>query len=186
MGKSAADKVLAAIEERATREFLPTVSRGQGDEIERIVRERAPRSVVEVGVMTGYATVRIARNLPDGARLTGIEIDAAFVREAEANLAEAGLADRATVVRGDAREMLGTAGERIDLVLLDAERGQYLNYLRKIEPRLAKGATIVAAGAGLAAGRLERYFDHVRLSGKYDSTHLAIDGDGMEVSVFRG
>lgn len=186
MSRSAADAVLHDIETRAKSEFLPHVGEAQGAELERLVRERRPRVVVEVGVMVGYATIRIARNLEEGGRIIGVEISEELARRAEANLALAGLADRADIRRGDAREILGSLDERVDLVFLDAERGQYLNYLRKIEPKLRLGALIVAAGAGLAAGRLQKYFDYVRLSGKYDSRHLVFDEDGIEVSEYRG
>jgi hypothetical protein len=33
---------------------------------------------------------------------------------------------------------------------------------------------------------MERYLDHVRMSGRYESTFEAIDDDGIEVSRFRG
>lgn len=178
--------MLRSIEEQAKSEFLPVLSKTHGDELERIVRERAPRRAVEIGVLTGYATIRIARNLPEGGKVTGIEISGELARRAEANIALAGLADRAEVVRGDAREALEGIEGPVDFVCIDGERGQYHNYLRKIEPKLAKGATVVAAGAGSAASRLERYFDLVRLSGKYDSRHYVLDDDGIEVSTYLG
>lgn len=181
-----ADDVLRSIEEQAKSEFLPVLSKTHGDELERLVRERAPKRAIEIGVLTGYATIRIARNLPDGGTVTGIEISGELARRAEANIALAGLADKVTILRGDARELLDGVEGPIDLVCIDAERGQYFNYLKKIEPKLAKGAIVIAAGAGNAAGRLERYFDHVRLSGMYDSRHYVLDDDGIEVSTRLG
>lgn len=186
MSKSTDDAVLRDIEARAKTEFLPHIGSAQGEELERLVRERRPRTVVEIGVMVGYATIRIARNLEEGARVIGVEISEDLARRADANLALAGLADRVDIRRGDAREVIGSLDGPVDLVFLDAERGQYLNYLRKIEPKLGPGATIVAAGAGHASDRLQKYFDYVRLSGKYDSRHLVLDDDGIEVSTYRG
>lgn len=178
--------MLRDIETQAKSEFLPVLSKTHADELERIVRERAPRRAVEIGVLTGYATIRIARSLPEGGTVTGIEISADLARRAEANVALAGLADRADVLRGDARELLDAIEGPVDFVFIDAERGQYFNYLKKIEPKLAKGATVVAAGAGSAAARLERYFDRVRMSGAYDSRHYVLDDDGIEVSTYLG
>ncbi len=181
-----ADAVLRDIEEAAKKEYLPIIGAAEGEALERIVKERRPRSVVEIGVMVGYATVRIARNLEEGAKLVGIEISEELARRAEAHLALAGLAGRTDIRRGDAREIAAHLDGPIDFVFLDAERGSYLGYLRKLEPKLAPGATVIAAGAGAAAGRLQQYFDYVRLSGKYASEHVVFDDDGMEVSTYRG
>lgn len=180
------DDVLHSIEARAKSEFLPMLSKTHGDELERIIRERMPRRAVEIGVLTGYSTIRIARSMPEGGRVTGIEISSELARRAEANVALAGFADRVEILRGDAREVLERVRGPVDFVFMDAERGQYFNYLKKIEPKLDSGAVIVAAGAGNAAGRLERYFDRVRLSGKYDSRHYVLDDDGIEVSTYLG
>lgn len=184
--KFAADEVLRDIEAAAKNEYLPIVSAATGAALELLVRERQPRLAVEVGVMTGYSTIRIARNLDDGARVVGFEISEDLARRAEKNIERAGLAGRCEVRRGDAHEELGDLQGEVDLVFLDAERGQYLNYLRMLEPKLAPGAVVIAAGAGNAADRLQRYLDHVRLSGRYESTNEVIDDDGIEVSRFRG
>jgi predicted O-methyltransferase YrrM len=181
-----ADEVLRDIEAAAKREFLPIIGPAQGKELERLVRERRPRIAVEIGVLVGYATVRIARNLEEGARVTGFEISADLARRAEANLALAGLAGRSEIRRGDARELVDAIRGPVDFVFLDAERGRYLGYLRRLEPKLSPGAVVVAAGAGFAAGRLQSYLDHVRLGGSYSSVHLAFDDDGLEVSIYRG
>lgn len=186
MSKSAVEAVLKDIETQAKSEFLPLIGPAQGAELERIVRERDPRLVVEVGVMVGYATLRIVRNLGDHGKIVGVEISEDLARRAEANIALAGFAPKVDVLRGDAREVLGTIGGPVDFVFMDAERGQYLNYLRKLEPKLSPGALIIAAGAGAAAGRLQKYFDHVRLGGGYESRHMTFDDDGFEVSTYRG
>lgn len=186
MGKHASDDVLVAIEWEAKHEYLPVIGAAEGAELERLVRERAPKQAVDIGVMTGYSLIRIARNLPEGGRAVGIEISQELSRRAEANVEAAGLADRCEVRRGDAREVIEALEGEVDLAFLDAERGQYLNYLLKLEPKLAPGAIVIASGAGAASERLERYFDHVRLSGRYESTYLALGEDGMEVSRFRG
>ncbi|HTK05464.1 MAG TPA: class I SAM-dependent methyltransferase [Candidatus Eisenbacteria bacterium] len=182
--KLAADDVLRDIEIAAKKEYLPIIGASKGDALERFVQERAPRTAVEVGVMSGYSTIRIARNLGEGARVIGIEISEELARQAEKNIERAGLADRCEVRRGDAHDVLRDLQGEVDLVFLDAERGQYLNYLRALEPKLAPGAIVVANGA--THQRMERYLDHVRMSGRYESTFEAIDDDGIEVSRFRG
>lgn len=177
--------IIAHIEEEAKREYLPIIGPENGEFLERLVREKQPCVAVEVGVMVGYATVRIARNLGDGCRLVGVEISDELARRAEANVTLAGLAAKVEVRRGDARELLERLPAYVDFAFLDAERGQYLNYLKKLETKMRPGATVVANISG-ALARLQPYLDHVRLGGRYDSSHHASDGGGFEVSVFRG
>ncbi|HTM68331.1 MAG TPA: class I SAM-dependent methyltransferase [Candidatus Binatia bacterium] len=186
MGHDASGTTLRDLEREAKSEYLPIIGPAQGDELERLVRERDPRLAVEVGVMTGYATIRIARNLSEGGRLVGIEISEEMARRAEKNVERAGLAAKCDIRRGDAHDELGKLEGEVDLAFLDAEKGQYLNYLHKLEPRLAPGAIVIAAGASASSERLQKYFDHVRLSGRYESTHFDVEDDGMEVSRFKG
>ena len=178
--------VLAGIEAQAKREFLPIFGEEQAAYLEWLVRERRPCRAIEIGALVGYATIRIARNLPDGCALTAIEIGTDLARRAEANVALAGLSAKARIVRGDAREALDAVPGPIDLLLLDAERSQYLHHLKSVEAKLAPSATVVAAGVGKGARLAAAYLDYVRKSPRYESEHRVFGDDAMEVSRFLG
>ncbi len=83
-----------------------------------------------------------------------------------ANLAATGLADRATVVAGDALAHLAASGHRYDLVLLDPPYAYdaWDGLFAALEPRLAGGAVVVAEsdrpidpGGALVVVREKRY-----------------------------
>jgi predicted O-methyltransferase YrrM len=74
----------------------------------------------------------------------------------------------------------------VDFLLIDAKKEDYLDYLRAVEPRLIKGALIVADNTGMFRRDVKAYLDHVRAGGRYQSREHDFGFDCMEVSVFRG
>jgi predicted O-methyltransferase YrrM len=180
------ESVLRDIETRRGSEYLPTVTAEQGEYLEWLVRETAPQLVVEVGALVGYATLRVARNLPEDAHMIAIEISGDLARRAEENVAAAGMGSRVRIVRGDARHALDDVRGQVDFVLLDAERSQYLNHLKKLEPRLSPGAVVMAVGTGKGARALSSYLAHVRKNPRYRSEHKTFGDDAIEVSRFLG
>ncbi len=183
--ETAAD-VLKEIEQRSRWEFLPIIGAEKAAFLEQLVRDKRPCRAIEVGVMTGYTTIVIAKNLPSGCHLLGIEISEDMARQAEANLARSGFGKTVMVIRGDARERLADATGTFDLVFLDAQKSQYLSYLKKLEPKLNPGAVIVANGVAQFRRESLGYLDYVRKSDRYQSSSRVFGGDAMEVSIFKG
>ena len=54
------------------------------------------------------------------------------------------------------------------MVFLDADKSEYREYLRLVEPKLLRGSVVRA---------------HFRNSGRYESEYIACGSDGLEVSV---
>jgi predicted O-methyltransferase YrrM len=72
---------------------------------------------------------------------------------------------------------------QFDLVFIDAEKKEYIDYLRLVERKLHKGSVVVADNAGIFADQMRQYLDYVRSSGKYRSKYVPVEEDGLEVSV---
>lgn len=64
--------------------------------MERLLYERAPRRVLELGTYCGYGTVLLAQGLPPGARLYTVEVDPRHAAVAEKVIRLAGF-DEQTV-----------------------------------------------------------------------------------------
>lgn len=113
-----------------------------------LVRATAAREIVEIGSSNGVSTVWLAAAAREhGGRVTGTEILPARAAEANANLAAAGLADVARVLPGDSRETLRAVADPIDLVFIDAEKDDYVDYLLAIVDRVRPGGLILADNA---------------------------------------
>lgn len=179
------DAVLQEIEKRSKWEYLPIIGAAKARFLEQLVKDGKPCRTVEVGVLTGYTTVTIARHLPEGCTVTGIEISDELAKRAEENIAQAGLTSRAVILRGDARQMLAEVAGPVDLVFLDAQKSQYLSYLKKLEPKLSPGAVIVANGAGAFQRELGNYLEYVRGSDKFQSTSHVFGDDALEVTILK-
>ncbi len=181
-----ADEVLQAIEKTAKWEFLPIIGADKGRFLEELVRSKKPCLAVEVGVLVGYTTILLSRNLAEGCTVTGLEISEELAKRAEENLARAGLQAKAVIKRGDARQRLDDVYGPVDLVFLDAQKSQYLSYLKKLEPKLSPGAAVIANGTGMYNKELTAYLEYVRKSGRYQSSNHVFGNDALEVSLFKG
>jgi predicted O-methyltransferase YrrM len=178
-----AERMLRLMDRATALWHFPVLGRRKGALVRRLVARHRPRVAVEVGSLFGYSAILIAGALPRGGRLTCVEANPYLAQFVEANVAEAGLGARVRVRLGDARRVLPTLRGRIDFVLIDAEKSQYLDYLRALEPRLAPGAVVVADNTKIFRRQVGPYLAHVRRSGRYVTREHDFGFDAMEVSI---
>src|SRR5439155_1278780 len=105
---------------------------------------------VELGSLLGYSAILIAGSMPPKGRLTCVEANPFLAWLVRANVAEAGLARRVKVVAGDALRAIPLLPGRFDFAFIDAEKEDYLDYVRQLEPKLVPGAIVVADNTGIA------------------------------------
>jgi len=129
---------------------------------------------VEIGTSAGYSALWIAlacRAL--GRRLTTFEL-----REDKAALAAetfrlAGVEDCVTLVRGDARLLVGAAQE-IGFCFLDAEKEVYGECYELVVPRLVPGGLLVADNATSHAEALRPVLERARADERVDALVVPI------------
>ena len=93
-----------------------------------IVAPQAACEVLELGGSRGYSTLWLAaaaRIL--GGHVTSIEIDPRKSAAWRANVAEAGLAEWASLLEGDALELVAGLADVFDVVFLDADKEHYFD-----------------------------------------------------------
>jgi predicted O-methyltransferase YrrM len=183
MNLSKADKVLREIEGMTKRRFLPIVGPEKGKVLEEVIRDIKPKRVLEVGTLIGYSAVLMGKELENDAHLTTIEIHADEAELARENIKKAQISATVDVIVGDAIKVLPKLSGKFDMVFIDAEKSEYLAYLRLVEKRLHEGSVVVADNAGIFADEMKDYLDYVRSSGKYSSRYVPFDEDGVEVSI---
>jgi len=185
MTKTAA-RMLRLMDRAVTEWTLPVIGREKGRVLRRLLLKHQPRRGIEVGSLFGYSAILVAAHLPRGGRLTCVEQNPYLAKFVEYNAAAAGLGKRVKVVVGDALRVLPLLRGPVDFLLIDAKKEDYLDYLRAVEPRLRKGALVVADNTGMFRRDVKAYLDHVRAGGRYQSHEHDFGFDCMEVSVFRG
>ena len=180
-----AERMLRLMDRATTLWHFPVIGREKGRVLTRLLAHRRPARAVEVGSLFGYSAILIAGHLPPGGRLTCVEANSYLAKFVESNLKEAGLGGRASVMVGDARQVLPRLKGKIDFVLIDAAKEQYLDYLKALEPRLTAGAVVVADNTKIFRRAVRGYLAHVRKGSRYVSRECDFGSDAMEVSIVR-
>jgi len=143
------DDVLARVRERHAEMGFPEihVSAEQGRLLNVMVRAVGARRILEVGSLAGYSGIWLARGLPPGGELVTIERDGTRAAAARAAFSEAGEAERARVLEGDAHTILPTLEGPFDAVFLDADKAPMPTYLEHAIRLLRSGGLLIADNA---------------------------------------
>jgi predicted O-methyltransferase YrrM len=178
-----AEIILQEIEKRAHTEFLPIVGPEKGRVIAAEVRKARPKRVLEVGTLIGYSAILMGKELDENAQLITMEIHAEETKTAEENIQKADIPPKVEVITGNALQVIPELTGCFDFVFIDAEKTEYIDYLRLVEDKLHRGAVIVADNAGIFAKQMKDYLEYVRTSGKYRSKYVPVGVDGLEISI---
>ncbi|MGN0804975.1 MAG: O-methyltransferase [Candidatus Coproplasma sp.] len=100
-----------------------------------------PKKILEIGTAVGVSGICLLENCKN-AQLTTIEFNEAFAKSAQENFASAHMSDRATVIVGDAGEVLPTLLDGYDFIFLDGPKVQYIKYLPQLKRLLNSGGTL--------------------------------------------
>jgi len=160
------------------------VPRADGDFLHLLVHVTAAKNVLEVGTYRGYSAVRMGIGLEEtGGRLTTIDIDPERAKEARGNFEKAGLSDRITSLVGDAHQVAKTLSGPFDLVFLDAEKGNEIDYFNTIYPKLRPSGFLLVHNAITSKKAMQPYFD--MLAKRPEILHVILSlsmHDGFSVS----
>ena len=144
------DPSLAAALEAAAAAGLPPheVSPNQGKLLWLLARVQRARSILELGTLSGYSTIWLARALPAGGRLITLEAEPKHAEVARANIARAGLADVVELRLGRALDTLPRLAAEgrgpFDLIFIDADKARNAEYLAWALELSRRGSLIIA------------------------------------------
>jgi catechol O-methyltransferase len=164
------DAAIKAVDEYArTRAWLMNVGDEKGELLDAAVCATQPKTAVEVGAYCGYSGLRIARALPEGAKLYSIEIAARNADVATRLWAHAGVGDRVKALVGtvgDGKTLHRLKNEfgvsALDFVFLDHDKDRYLADLLTLQDDglLRAGSVVVADNVKLPGA--PKYLAHMR------------------------
>ena len=188
------EDVLKTMDRFATEErFLMNIGPDKGPLVRELLAG-LPRDarILELGAFCGYSSILLADTLGDRGKIVSVEISAAAVEGARANVEFAGLGDRVEIHHGGSTETIPTLEGPFDLVFLDHWKDLYKTDLQEIEANglLRPGSLVVADNVGPLFGATE-YLDYVRTCGHYETEHRVATleyssiPDAVEISVYR-
>ncbi|HZP56367.1 MAG TPA: class I SAM-dependent methyltransferase [Dehalococcoidia bacterium] len=115
----------------------------EGVFLQTIVAATGARRVLEIGMFTGFSALMMAAALPEDGRLVTCDIDPKAVEFATAYFRRSEHGRKIEVRLGPALETLKTLSGPFDVVFIDADKRNYLNYYEAALGLLAPGGTIV-------------------------------------------
>lgn len=178
------DKILVKMEELNKEGGQWNISRETGQFLYKLVLEKTPKVMMEIGASNGYSTIWLAmaaRHLD--AKFYTFEFVPDKVRDLVHNLQLAKLIQYVNIIPDDANKRLKHWTEKLDFVFLDGRKNEYLPQLKLLEPHLNEGAMVVADNVISHKHVLEDYLYYVENGNKYKS-ELKDIGTGLELSEY--
>lgn len=121
--------------------------RVQGRLLTMITRMCGARHILEIGCFTGYSALCFAYGVGEGGQVDTLEINDELEALTRSGWERSGVGDRICLHLGDALESIGRLaceGRRYDLVYIDANKREYLEYYEAVLPLLRSGGVILA------------------------------------------
>ncbi len=141
------DEVLAELyRDTFLHQMNPRMMSGpvQGRLLQFLCQMLKPKRVLEIGTYTGFASICIARGLPEGGRLVTIEADEEYEGVIRRYLSKARVENRVALMIGDAKTVIPTLPDTFDLVFIDADKISYSKYFDLVIDKVVPGGFILA------------------------------------------
>jgi caffeoyl-CoA O-methyltransferase len=116
----------------------------QGKLLEFISCMIQPSNILEIGTFTGYSAICLAKGLKPDGRLITIELNDELTHFAHSYFEKAGLADKIIQYTGKAQDIILGLDKTFDLVFIDAEKTEYIDYFMLIIDKVRPGGFILA------------------------------------------
>jgi len=177
------ERVYRALEEMRKGPQYANVSVRDGRLLRLLTEAVNAQVVVEIGTSTGESAVWFALALEKtGGRLYTHEIDPERARIARQNFKQAGVADRITLIEGDAHETVLQHDEPIDIVFLDADKPGYPDYLEKLLPLVRPGGLVIAHNMNYPRPD-PQYIEAITQNPELETAFLLMESAGIGVTM---
>jgi len=143
---SAEDPILAELSrETFLKVQMPQMLSGhvQGLFLETISRMIVPRRILEIGTFTGYSTICLAKGLTDDGLIYTLDINEELEPLFSKYFVRSGLDKKIKFIPGNAIKTIPTIDEEFDIVFIDADKMNYINYYDLIIDKVKRGGYII-------------------------------------------
>ena len=190
---SALDEVLQEIEDYtlANHPHAQMLSgHVQGKVLELFSKMIAPKRILEIGTFTGFSALCLAKGLREGGKLVTLELREEDAATAKKYFTKAGMGSKIDLLIGDALQIIPTLQENWDLVFIDADKVNYINYYELTLPSIKSGGWILADNVffhgevlednvkGKNAKAIQAFNEHLKNDDRIDRAMLTIR-DGL-------
>ena len=121
--------VVGQLEAFANANGIPVVPHETAKFLDFFCAATQPHQILEIGTAIGFSASLMAQHLASDGHLTTIDRYALMFERAKSNFEQAGLADKVTVLEGDAADILPTLpANHYDLIFMDSAKAKYLEF----------------------------------------------------------
>lgn len=136
-------KAIEEIRAEAKRNYIPIIKRDTENFLKFVLKMQNPGSILEIGCAVGYSAAVMLEN--SDADIVTVEKMPERVEEAKRNIKYADFESRASILEGDAGEILkslANKGEKFDFIFMDAAKAQYITWLPVVKKLLKESGMI--------------------------------------------
>ncbi|MDP6922729.1 MAG: O-methyltransferase [Lutibacter sp.] len=116
----------------------------QGRILAMISKMSRPRRILEIGTYTGYSALCLAEGLPEDGQLITIDINEERHHFVQQFFDKSPYKDQLTPMVGNALDLIPTLNDTWDLVFIDADKTNYVNYFKLIIDKMNPGGIILS------------------------------------------
>ena len=116
----------------------------QGRFLSIITKLIKPKKILEIGTYTGYSAICMAEGLIENGIIHTIDINEELISIQNKYFAKSKCNNSIIQHVGDARSIIKSINEKFDLVFLDADKENYIEYYELVIEKVKKGGLIIA------------------------------------------
>ena len=103
-----------------------------------------PKRVLEIGTYTGYGTICLAEGLADDGKIITIDKNEEIIDFQNKYFEKSSYRDKIIQLHGEALDLIETLDEKFDIVFLDADKENYIDYYRAVSNKIVNGGLLIS------------------------------------------
>ena len=115
----------------------------QGRLLTIISKLMQPKNILEIGTFTGYATLSLAEGLHQEGKITTLDVNEELAYLPKKYFAESKFSSQIDFQLKDAKIFLEETTEIFDLVFIDADKENYVEYFKVIKEKIKSGSVVI-------------------------------------------
>ena len=116
----------------------------QGRFLSMISKIKLPSCILEIGTYTGYGTLCLAEGLSNGGKIFTIDRNEELLKIQNKYFEMSGKRDKIIQLTGNAKDILENLDESYDIVFIDADKENYIEYFNLVSERLNNNGIIIS------------------------------------------
>lgn len=116
----------------------------QGRFLSMISKIKLPSCILEIGTYTGYGTLCLAEGLSNGGKIFTIDRNEELLKIQNKYFEMSGKRDKIIQLTGNAKDILENLNESYDMVFIDADKENYIEYFNLVSERLNNNGIIIS------------------------------------------